>query len=142
MRRYEKPPQVRVISQPNGGKPLPSTMVSSIQRRRYCFRDADGIFTHSTIREMLNSFTSEKIGAVCGNDYPINQDTAQTKLYTLQTHVGTGFVRRALAEINCLPIISGNCGAFRAKYYTAALSCGWASKANLILMALSAKTWN
>jgi cellulose synthase/poly-beta-1,6-N-acetylglucosamine synthase-like glycosyltransferase len=77
--------------------------------------DADGIFTHSTIREMLNSFTSEKIGAVCGNDYPINQDTAQTKLYTLQTHVGTGFVRRALAEINCLPIISGNCGAFRRK---------------------------
>jgi cellulose synthase/poly-beta-1,6-N-acetylglucosamine synthase-like glycosyltransferase len=33
----------------------------------------------------------------------------------LQTHVGTGFVRRALAEINCLPIVSGNCGAFRRK---------------------------
>ena len=77
--------------------------------------DADGIFTHSTIREMLNAFTSEKIGAVCGNDYPLNFDTAQTKLYCLQTHVGTGFVRRALAEINCLPIVSGNCGAFRRK---------------------------
>jgi cellulose synthase/poly-beta-1,6-N-acetylglucosamine synthase-like glycosyltransferase len=36
-------------------------------------------------------------------------------LYALQTHVGTGFVRRALAQINCLPIISGNCGAFRRK---------------------------
>jgi cellulose synthase/poly-beta-1,6-N-acetylglucosamine synthase-like glycosyltransferase len=116
MRRYEKPPQVRVISQPNGGKA--SALNHGFQQSRgeiLFFVDADGIFTHSTIREMLNSFTSEKIGAVCGNDYPINQDTAQTKLYTLQTHVGTGFVRRALAEINCLPIISGNCGAFRRK---------------------------
>jgi cellulose synthase/poly-beta-1,6-N-acetylglucosamine synthase-like glycosyltransferase len=31
----------------------------------------------------------------------------------IQTHVGTSFVRRALAQINCLPIISGNIGAFR-----------------------------
>jgi len=53
------------------------------------------------------------VGAVCGNDYPLNQNNPLTKLYCLQTHVGTGFVRRALAEINCLPIVSGNCGAFR-----------------------------
>jgi cellulose synthase/poly-beta-1,6-N-acetylglucosamine synthase-like glycosyltransferase len=32
---------------------------------------------------------------------------------SIQTHVGTGFVRRALAVINCLPIVSGNVGAFR-----------------------------
>jgi cellulose synthase/poly-beta-1,6-N-acetylglucosamine synthase-like glycosyltransferase len=53
------------------------------------------------------------VGAVCGNDAPVNLDTPLTKLYCLQTHVGTGFVRRALAQINCLPIVSGNCGAFR-----------------------------
>ena len=116
MRRYENLPQVQVISQPNGGKA--SALNHGFQQAKgeiLFFVDADGIFTHNTIREMLNAFTSEKIGAVCGNDYPINQDTAQTKLYCLQTHVGTGFVRRALAEINCLPIVSGNCGAFRRK---------------------------
>ena len=114
MRRYENLYKVQVISQPNGGKA--SALNRGFQQAKgeiLFFVDADGIFTHSTIREMLNAFTSAKVGAVCGNDYPLNQDKAQTKLYTLQTHVGTGFVRRALAEINCLPIVSGNCGAFR-----------------------------
>ena len=114
MRRYENPPRVQVIAQKNSGKA--AALNRGFQQAKgeiLFFVDADGLFTHSTIREMLNAFTSEKVGAVCGNDYPINQDNAQTKLYCLQTHVGTGFVRRALAEINCLPIVSGNCGAFR-----------------------------
>jgi poly-beta-1,6-N-acetyl-D-glucosamine synthase len=114
MRRYEDPPRVRVIAQPNAGKA--SALNAGFQQAKgeiLFFVDADGIFTYSTIREMLNAFTSRKIGAVCGNDHPLNQDTLLTKLYCLQTHVGTGFVRRALAEINCLPIVSGNCGAFR-----------------------------
>ena len=77
------------------------------------FVDADGIFTRSTIHEMLALFTTEKVGAVCGNDAPVNLDRPLTQLMCLQTHVGTGFVRRALAQINCLPIVSGNVGAFR-----------------------------
>ncbi len=116
MRHYEKPPQVQVISQLNAGKA--SALNHGFQQAKgeiLFFVDADGLFTESTIREMLNAFTSEKIGAVCGNDYPVNRNTIQTKLYCLQTHVGTGFVRRALAEIDCLPIVSGNCGAFRRK---------------------------
>ena len=36
-----------------------------------------------------------------------------TKLQNLQAHVGTGYVRRALSSVNCLPIVSGNIGAFR-----------------------------
>jgi cellulose synthase/poly-beta-1,6-N-acetylglucosamine synthase-like glycosyltransferase len=54
-----------------------------------------------------------RVGAVCGNDSPVNLDRLQTRLANLQTHVGTGFVRRALATIDCLPIVSGNVGAFR-----------------------------
>jgi poly-beta-1,6-N-acetyl-D-glucosamine synthase len=114
MRRYENPPQVQVIAQPNGGKA--SALNHGFQQARgeiLFFVDADGIFSHSTIREMLNAFTSKKVGAVCGNDAPRNLNNVITRLYALQTHVGTGFVRRALALINCLPIISGNCGAFR-----------------------------
>jgi cellulose synthase/poly-beta-1,6-N-acetylglucosamine synthase-like glycosyltransferase len=88
-------------------------MQESLLQEILFFVDADGIFTHNTIREMLNAFTSEKIGAVCGNDAPINLDRIQTHLACIQTHVGTGFVRRALAVINCLPIVSGNIGAFR-----------------------------
>ena len=114
MRRYEDPPRIQVIAQPNSGKA--SALNSGFQRSKgeiLFFVDADGIFTPSTIREMLLGFRSARIGAVCGNDAPVNLDRLQTRLQALQTHVGTGFVRRALAELNCLPIVSGNIGAFR-----------------------------
>ena len=104
----------RCITKPNGGKA--SALNEGYQRSKgeiLFFVDADGIFTPGTIDEMLKAFTSSKVGAVCGNDAPVNLDRLQTRLMCLQTHVGTGFVRRALAELNCLPIVSGNLGAFR-----------------------------
>ena len=114
MRRFENPPRVRVITQPNNGKASALNRGFQLAKGEILFFvDADGLFTRSTIREMLSGFTSAQVGAVCGNDHPANMDTLLTKLFCLQTHVGTGFVRRALAEINCLPIVSGNCGAFR-----------------------------
>jgi len=119
MRRSENPPRVRVITQPNNGKASALNRGFQLAKGEILFFvDADGLFTRSTIREMLSGFTSAKVGAVCGNDHPANLDTLLTKLYCLQTHVGTGFVRRALAEINCLPIVSGNCGAFRRSVLT------------------------
>lgn len=114
MRRYENPSQVQVLTQPNSGKAAALNLGFQQSRGEILFFvDADGIFTHSTIQEMLNGFYSQKVGAVCGNDSPVNTNNLLTKLMSLQTHVGTGFVRRALAEVNCLPIVSGNCGAFR-----------------------------
>lgn len=114
MRRYEKMPGVVVISKPNGGKA--SALNAGLRYARgeiILFADADGIFAPNTIRELLRGFQSEQVGAVCGNDTPVNLDRPQVHLANLQAHVGTGFVRRALAVIDCLPIVSGNIGAFR-----------------------------
>ncbi len=114
MRRYEQMPGVVVIGKPNGGKA--SALNAGLTQAKgevIFFVDADGIFAPNTIREMLMGFESERVGAVCGNDSPVNLDRLQTRLANLQTHVGTGFVRRALAMLNCLPIVSGNIGAFR-----------------------------
>jgi len=114
MQRYKNSRRVRVYTKPNGGK---ASALNEGYRQStgeiLFFVDADGIFTPNTITEMLRGFTSPKVGAVCGNDAPVNLDRLQTRLMCLQTHVGTGFVRRALAELNCLPIVSGNLGAFR-----------------------------
>ncbi len=114
MQRYKDQARVQMFSKPNGGKA--SALNEGYRRSKgeiLLFVDADGIFTPGTIDEMLNGFYSPKVGAVCGNDAPVNLDRLQTQLMCLQTHVGTGFVRRALAELNCLPIVSGNSGAFR-----------------------------
>ncbi len=114
LRQFEDRPNVVVIGKPNGGKA--SALNAGLARARgeiIFFVDADGLFSPTTIREMLKGFESEHIGAVCGNDAPVNLDRLQTRLASIQSHVGSGFVRRALATIHCLPIVSGNIGAFR-----------------------------
>ncbi len=114
MRAFETDPRVRVIGKANGGKASAlNAGLADSKGEILFFVDADGIFTPTTVREMLRGFISENVGAVCGNDAPVNLDRIQTQLACIQTHVGTGFVRRALAQVDCLPIISGNIGAFR-----------------------------
>jgi cellulose synthase/poly-beta-1,6-N-acetylglucosamine synthase-like glycosyltransferase len=114
MRTFEGRPGVTVIAKPNGGKA--SALNAGLHRARgeiLMFVDADGIFTPETLTEMLKGFETPRVGAVCGNDAPANLDRLLPRLASLQTHVGTGFARRALSLINCLPVVSGNIGAFR-----------------------------
>ena len=122
MKSFEGDRRITVIGQKNRGKAaaLNTGMQSSVGEVLF-FVDADGIFKPDTIRRMMDGFTSEQVGAVCGNDEPVNVDRLQTRLLSVQSHIGTGFVRRALARINCLPIVSGNIGAFRRKALAAAI---------------------
>lgn len=77
------------------------------------FVDSDGLFSPDTVHHMLRGFNSRSVGAVCGDDRPVNLDRVLTKLLALISHVGTGMVRRALTMLHCMPIVSGNVGAFR-----------------------------
>ncbi|MDK6690040.1 hypothetical protein QP246_11450, partial [Aerococcus urinae] len=63
---------------------------------------------------LLSGFRHPGVGAVCGNDQPVNITGPLTALLALMTHVGTGMTRRALALLGMLPIVAGNSGAFRA----------------------------
>lgn len=114
MNRYTHHPHVLAVTKPNAGKASALNKGLELARGEIIFLvDADGIFQPFTIWNMLNGFTRSNVGGVCGNDSPINLNCMQTRLAKLQTHVSTGIVRRALSMINCLPIISGNIGAFR-----------------------------
>lgn len=75
--------------------------------------DADGVFRTQTLTEMVRGFEDESIGAVCGDDRPVNLDRVQTRFLALVSHVGTGLMRRALHMLRVLPVVSGNTGAFR-----------------------------
>ncbi|MDO5678425.1 MAG: glycosyltransferase family 2 protein [Propionibacteriaceae bacterium] len=115
MRGFEHDERVTVIGKPNGGKG--SALNAGIARGTgdvFVFADADGVFSRSTIPRLLEGFRHEKVGAVCGNDLPINVTSPLTALLALMTHVGTGMTRRALALVGMLPIVAGNSGAFRA----------------------------
>lgn len=102
------------IDQPNAGKGA-ALNTGTVQARGefVMFVDADGVFAGDTIEQMLRTFENPRVGAVSGDDRPINLDRVLTKLLALISHVGTGFIRRALALINCLPVVSGNMGMFR-----------------------------
>lgn len=107
--------RVQTIYKENGGKG--SALNRGIERAAgeiLFFVDADGIFTPDTIPNMLAGFRHPHVGAVCGNDQPVNTHNALTRILTLMTHTGTGLARRGLALMGMLPIVAGNSGAFRA----------------------------
>lgn len=106
--------RVRFVSQANAGKGAALNRgISSAAGDILMFVDADGIFAPDTLLHMLEGFDHPDVGAVCGDDRPVNLDRIQTRMLAVLSHVGTGLVRRALSVLHCLPIVSGNMGAFR-----------------------------
>lgn len=113
MERYSD--RAVTITKENGGKG--SALNAGIERASgeiLFFVDADGLFTSDTIPNMLAGFRNKNVGAVCGNDQPVNTHNVLTRILTLMTHTGTGLARRGLALLGMLPIVAGNSGAFRA----------------------------
>ncbi|MDR6986414.1 cellulose synthase/poly-beta-1,6-N-acetylglucosamine synthase-like glycosyltransferase [Paenarthrobacter nitroguajacolicus] len=106
--------RVRFLSQSNAGKGAALNFgIAAAQGDILMFVDADGIFAPDTLMNMLEGFDHPKVGAVCGDDRPVNLNRVQTMMLAVLSHVGTGLVRRALSLLHCLPIVSGNIGAFR-----------------------------
>ena len=106
-------PRITVLTQANAGKGAALNLgIRKATGEVLMFVDADGIFSQSTVKRMLQGFTDERTGAVCGDDRPVNLNRVQTRMLAFISHVGTGMVRRALTMIRCLPIVSGNIGAF------------------------------
>jgi glycosyltransferase involved in cell wall biosynthesis len=77
------------------------------------YTDADSVFLPDTVAKMVRWFADPTIDAVCGNDAPLRPETTLQRSMVVTTHIGTGYVRRALSVLGCLPIISGNLGAIR-----------------------------
>lgn len=109
-----KAEKIRYVKKPNAGKA--SALNSGIEIVKgdvVIFTDADSIFLPDTVKKMLRWFGDPSIDAVCGNDAPLAPATSIQRFLTVTTHIGTGFVRRALSIMRCLPIITGNLGAVR-----------------------------
>ncbi|WP_262849722.1 glycosyltransferase [Mumia quercus] len=105
---------VTALTQPNAGKGAAlNTGIARACGTVLLLVDADGLFQPHTITRMLKGFRHSDIGAVCGNDRTVNLDRVQTRFLALIGHLGTGLMRRALHELHCLPIVSGNIGAYR-----------------------------
>lgn len=113
LRRYAARPRLTVLTRANGGKAAAlNAGIARATGQIMVFADADGVFTPDTLTRLLEGFDSPEVGAVCGNDAPLNTHRLLPRLLALLTHV-TSLVRRALSYTGCLAIVSGNIGAFR-----------------------------
>ncbi|MBI5048294.1 MAG: glycosyltransferase family 2 protein [Deltaproteobacteria bacterium] len=111
---FIKQGRIKYIKKPNGGKA--SALNRGIEAAAgdvVIFTDADSLFLPDTVRKMVRWFGDPSIDAVCGNDAPLHPSSPIQKFLAVTTHIGTGFVRRALSVMHCLPIITGNLGAIR-----------------------------
>lgn len=107
---------VRLLVKENGGKA--SALNAGIAAARgdvIVCTDADSVFLPETLDRLVRWFGDPRVDAVCGNDAPLAPATPIQKFLAITTHIGTGYVRRGLSTLGCLPIISGNLGAFRAR---------------------------
>lgn len=88
--------RVQCVSQENAGKGAALNRGTSMATGDVIlYVDADGLFTEHTIPEMLRAFADPGVGAVCGDDRPVNLDRVQTRFLAAISHIGTGLVRRA-----------------------------------------------
>ena len=107
-------PGVLALTQANAGKGAAlNPGIAAARGDVVMLVDADGLFSPDTITRMLRGFRDDRVGAVCGNDRPVNLDRVLTRLLALISHVGTGLMRRALDVLGAMPVVSGNVGAFR-----------------------------
>ncbi|MGZ4598672.1 glycosyltransferase [Oryzihumus sp.] len=105
--------RVTTVTQPNAGKGAALNRGIAVSRGEFLLCvDADGVFGPDTVTEMLRGLDDPRVGAVCGDDRPVNLNRPLTHVLAVLSHVGTGLARRALSILRCLPIVSGNLGAF------------------------------
>ena len=109
-------PHLRYLRQKNYGKAAALNHgAASATGEIILFTDADSVFERDTLRAGVAYFVDPEVGAVSGNDTPLEPRGPLQKMLVVTSHIGTGFVRRALSMIGVLPIISGNLGLVRAE---------------------------
>ncbi|MBW1598566.1 glycosyltransferase [Streptomyces sp. JJ38] len=107
-------PGVRVVRQPNGGKP--SALNNGIAHASHdiiVMMDGDTVFEPSTVRELVQPFGDPEVGAVAGNAKVGNRDKLIGAWQHIEYVMGFNLDRRLYDVLRCMPTIPGAVGAFR-----------------------------
>lgn len=114
LRPFVEDGRIHLLTKPNGGKASALNQGLAVARGDIVlFTDADTIFQPNTLRNAVAYFADPSIGAAGGNDTPLDPHGVLQKMLVVTSHIGTGFVRRALSVAGVLPIIPGNLGLVR-----------------------------
>ncbi|MGH9683802.1 MAG: glycosyltransferase [Candidatus Acidiferrales bacterium] len=107
--------RVRLISQPNRGKPtaLNHGLAEAIGEVVVSI-DADTMVDPEAIPRLVRHFGNPKVGAVAGNVKVMNLNRWLTRWQALEYITSQNLEKRAFDLLNCIPVVPGAAGAWRA----------------------------
>ena len=109
-------PAVRVIHQPNSGKPAAlSHALAEASSGILVTIDADTAVEPSAISKLVRHFVNPRVGAVAGNVKVGNRISWLTRWQALEYVTSQNLEKRAFDLLNCIPVVPGALSAWRAE---------------------------
>jgi len=107
-------PRVRLISQPNRGKPTALNHgLAEATGEVIISIDGDTIVDPEAIPRLVRHFADPKVGAVAGNVKVMNRNRWLTRWQALEYITSQNLEKRAFDLLNCIPVVPGAVGAWR-----------------------------
>ncbi|MCW0213617.1 MAG: bifunctional polysaccharide deacetylase/glycosyltransferase family 2 protein [Pseudonocardia sp.] len=107
-------PNVRLIRQPNSGKPAAlNTGIAAARHEVIVMVDGDTVFETSTVRLLVQDMVDPQVGAVAGNAKVANRNSLVAKWQHIEYVMGFNLDRRVYDEWRCMATVPGAIGAFR-----------------------------
>jgi cellulose synthase/poly-beta-1,6-N-acetylglucosamine synthase-like glycosyltransferase/peptidoglycan/xylan/chitin deacetylase (PgdA/CDA1 family) len=111
---FDNDPRVRMISQPNRGKPAALNHgLEEATGEVIISIDGDTIVDPEAIPRLVRHFADPKVGAVAGNVKVINRNRWLTRWQALEYITSQNLEKRAFDLLNCIPVVPGAVGAWR-----------------------------
>jgi cellulose synthase/poly-beta-1,6-N-acetylglucosamine synthase-like glycosyltransferase len=107
-------PNVRVIRQPNGGKPNAlNAGIAAASHDLIVMVDGDTVVEPDSIRRLVQPFADPRVGAVAGNVKVGNRRSLVARWQHIEYVIGFNLDRRLYETLRCMPTVPGALGAFR-----------------------------
>ncbi len=107
-------PRVRVLRQPNSGKPAALNRGLEVARHEVvAMVDADTLFESKTLWHLVQPFRDPEVGAVSGNTKVGNRRRLLGRWQHIEYVMGFNLDRRLFDVLRCMPTVPGAIGGFR-----------------------------
>jgi len=113
---FGRDPRVRLITQGNHGKPSALNHgLAEASGEIIVSIDADTIVDPDAVPRLVRHFADPKVGAVAGNVKVMNRNRWITRWQALEYITSQNLEKRAFDLLNCIPVVPGAVGAWRAE---------------------------
>jgi cellulose synthase/poly-beta-1,6-N-acetylglucosamine synthase-like glycosyltransferase len=115
-KNFSHDPRVRLLTQENHGKPAAMNHGLAVATGEIIVSiDADTIVDREAIHRLVRHFADPNVGAVAGNVKVINRNSWLTRWQALEYITSQNLEKRAFDLLNCIPVVPGAAGAWRAE---------------------------